>query len=111
MRSQDFPAAALQCPRALLGVAAVRHLCRHSKTPGTDGRYLAPLLVPAMVLRATWCPEQDGFLCAYTGVKVNEWDLGSPWEFCIDHAVPGDEGTLVVASYWVNAVKTALTAD
>jgi hypothetical protein len=53
----------------------------------------------AMALKAAWCPEQDGFLCAYTGVKVDEWDVGSPWAFCIDHAIPGDEDTLVVSSY------------
>jgi hypothetical protein len=52
----------------------------------------------AMALKAAWSKEQDGFLCAYTGVKVDEWDAGSPWAFCIDHAIPGDEDSLVVSS-------------
>jgi hypothetical protein len=52
----------------------------------------------AMAMKAAWCEERDGFLCAYTGMKVDERDAESSWAFCIDHAVPGDEGMLVRAN-------------
>lgn len=65
----------------------------------------------AEAMRRAWSAEAGGFLCAYTGVRVEEDDPTSPWYFTFDHATPGDNRTLVVAAYWVNSMKTALSKD
>lgn len=70
-----------------------------------------PRTANARALKEAWCEEEDGFLCKYTGVRVDEDDPGSPWYISFDHAVPGDRDTLVVSAYWVNMMKTALSAD
>ena len=63
----------------------------------------------ARAMREAWSKEQDGFCCHYTGVRLNERDTRSPWFLSFDHGIPGDDQTLVVAAFWVNAMKTALS--
>ena len=63
------------------------------------------------VLKQAWSADEDGFLCHYTGVRVDEDDPGSPWYLSFDHGTPRDDGTLVVAAWWVNAMKTALSEE
>ena len=60
----------------------------------------------AMII--AWCKEQNGFLCRYTGVKVDELDFRSPWYLNFDHITPGRKD-LVVAASWVNRMKSCLT--
>ncbi len=62
-------------------------------------------------MKDAWSEEEDGFLCHYTGVRVDGDDPGSPWYLSFDHGVPGDEGTLVIAAWWVNAMKNALSEE
>ena len=54
---------------------------------------------------------QGGFLCHFTGVRVDEGDWGSPWFLTFDHRVPGEGGTLVVAAWWVNMMKSSLSEE
>ncbi len=35
----------------------------------------------------------------------------SPWFITFDHRLPGDRETIVVAAWWVNAMKTALSEE
>jgi hypothetical protein len=44
-------------------------------------------------------------------VILDEDDPRSPWFLTFDHGVPRDSQTLVVAAFWVNVVKTALSED
>ena len=62
-------------------------------------------------MREAWSEEEDGFLCHYTGVRVDDDDPGSPWYLSFDHGIPGDNETLVIAAWWVNAMKSALSAE
>jgi hypothetical protein len=56
-----------------------------------------------------WSELQRGFLCRYTGVKLEELDFRSPWYITFDHRIPGKAGDLVVAAAWVNRMKSFLT--
>jgi hypothetical protein len=63
----------------------------------------------AIAMKRAWSPKENGFLCSYTGVRLDDDDPRSPWYLTFDHRIPGDKGTLVVAAWWVNAMKTALS--
>ncbi len=62
-------------------------------------------------MREAWNPAEDGFACHYTGARVDDMDPMSPWFLTFDHRVPGEAGTIVVAAWWVNLMKTALSED
>jgi hypothetical protein len=62
-------------------------------------------------LKEAWSAKEDGFLCHYTGARVDDDDPESPWYLSFDHRVPGDVRTLVVAAWWVNAMKHALSEE
>ncbi len=64
----------------------------------------------AMAMKAAWCEERDGFVCRYTGVRL-DGEMGRPWSLNFDHAVPGDDSAFAVAAWWVNYMKTALAID
>jgi hypothetical protein len=51
----------------------------------------------------------DGFLCDYTGIKLDLTGRYGPWHISLDHRTPGDENSQVVAALWVNRMKTFLT--
>jgi len=65
--------------------------------------------VRAKALKRAWSAEEDGFLCHYTGVKVELDDPGNPWYLSFDHGIPGDKETLIVAAFWVNMMKHSLS--
>jgi len=50
-------------------------------------------------------------VCRYTGVRLDDDEPESPWYLSFDHGVPGDVETLVVAAWWVNAMKNALSGE
>jgi hypothetical protein len=62
-------------------------------------------------MKEAWSEEEDGFLCHYTGARVDDDEPEGPWYLSFDHGIPGDEGTLVVAAWWVNAMKSALSKE
>jgi hypothetical protein len=62
-------------------------------------------------LRDAWNAEADGFLCKYTGIKVDERNPFSPWYISFDHPIPGKKGTLVVTVQLLNFMKKDLTAE
>ena len=61
-------------------------------------------------LKEAWNRGQDGFMCRYTGVKLEENDTKDPWYLSFDHRVPGKKGDLAVSARSVNTVKATLTA-
>ena len=61
-------------------------------------------------LKEAWNRGQDGFMCRYTGVKLDENDTKDPWYLSFDHRVPGQKGDLAVTARVVNTVKATLTA-
>jgi hypothetical protein len=63
----------------------------------------------ATALKAAWSSDEEGFLCYYTGIKLDVDDPFSPWSLSFDHRIPGEDGTLAVAAWWVNTMKTALS--
>jgi len=65
----------------------------------------------ARAMKESWSPDEDGFLCYYTGARVVDDDPRSPWYLTFDHRVPGEAETIVVAASWVNAMKTALSEE
>jgi hypothetical protein len=62
-------------------------------------------------MKAAWAPSKDGFMCKYTGVKLDDEDPRSPWYLSFDHGVPGNKNSIVVTAYWLNLMKTALSAQ
>jgi hypothetical protein len=60
-------------------------------------------------LHASFNKELDGFLCYYTGIKLDLTGRYGPWHISFDHRTPGDEDSQVVAALWVNRMKTFLT--
>jgi hypothetical protein len=62
-------------------------------------------------MKRSWDPDVDGFLCSYTGVRVDDGCRWSPWYLNFDHTTPGDRRTIVVAAAWVNRMKTALSQE
>ena len=63
--------------------------------------------VRARTMREAW--SEGGFRCHYTGVVLDTTDPRSPWFLTFDCRVPGERETLVVAAWWVNMMKTALS--
>jgi hypothetical protein len=57
-------------------------------------------------LKAAWNKKRNGFICYYTGVKLEEKDRSSPWYISFDHRTPRKKGDLVVCARWVNSMKT-----
>lgn len=62
-----------------------------------------------LALKASWNQQQDGFLCHYTGVRLDENDPKSPWYVSFDHSIPGKKGRLVVCARFINTLKANLT--
>jgi hypothetical protein len=65
--------------------------------------------VAVNAMKEAWSAEQGGFLCHFTGMRVEEADPRSPWFLTFDHRVPGERETLVVAAWWVNMMKSSLS--
>jgi hypothetical protein len=55
--------------------------------------------------------ELDGFVCFWTGVKLNDTDPNDPWYLTFDHLVPGKKGTMVPAAWWVNDMREDMDED
>jgi predicted nucleic acid-binding Zn ribbon protein len=62
-------------------------------------------------LKAAWNKAADGFLCVYSGVKVDELDPTSPWHISFDHPVPKEPGKLCVTTELFNFMKKDLTSE
>lgn len=63
-------------------------------------------------LQQAWSAKDDGFLCRYTGQKLEEYDTSSPWYITYDHVIPrSTRGGFVACAYWVNNMKTDLCDD
>jgi hypothetical protein len=84
-----------------------RYCARHRKkffnTINSDGRTTAG--------RDAWSEKDDGFICHYTGVKLNEDDPNDAWYVNFDHPVPGQPGKVVMCARWYNLLKTDLVHD
>jgi hypothetical protein len=62
-------------------------------------------------LKQAWSEGQDGFICRYTGIRLEESDTKDPWYLSFDHRIPGKKGDLAVSARFVNTVKATLTAE
>jgi len=65
----------------------------------------------ARALGEAWSPGERRFLCHFTGVGLEEEDSGSPWLITFGRRVPGDDGTMVAAAWWVNRMKEGLSEE
>jgi hypothetical protein len=65
----------------------------------------------ARALGEAWSPGERRFLCHFTGVGLEEEDNGSPWLITFGRRVPGDDGTMVAAAWWVNRMKEGLSEE
>jgi hypothetical protein len=65
----------------------------------------------AEAMKLAWSGEQDGFLCHYTGVKLDESNPKSPWYLNFDHVIPGKKGKLVVCAALINGMKSDMSAE
>lgn len=60
-------------------------------------------------LKEAWSDEADGFLCHYSGIRVDELDPASPWHISFDHPIPKKPGKLYVTVQLFNSMKKDLT--
>jgi len=60
-------------------------------------------------LISSWNKPADGFLCYYTGVKLEEYDTASPFYLTFDHLTPGDNTKLACCARFINELKSAMT--
>ena len=106
--SLRLPATCIVCrnPAALRCLYCPR--CRKFGRLAADDQSL--LAIREALIRA-WNAQQNGFICHYTGIKLEELDFQSPWYLTFDHRIPDKSGDLVVAALWVNRMKTYLTEE
>jgi hypothetical protein len=45
------------------------------------------------------------FVCAYTSQPLDVFDYNSPYFLEFDHEIPGDPGSVVITSSWLNEMK------
>jgi len=64
-----------------------------------------------MALKGAWSAEKGGFICAYTGVTLNDTDRRSPWYVSFDHKTPKKKGDLQVVAYFINIMKAELSDE
>jgi len=62
-------------------------------------------------LKGAWNTQQDGFLCHYTNIRLDENDTKSPWYVSFDHNIPGKKGSLVVSARFMNTLKANLSEE
>lgn len=60
-------------------------------------------------MKSAFNKHQNGFLCYYTGIKLDLTGRYGPWHISFDHRTPGDKNSQVVAALWVNRMKSFLT--
>jgi hypothetical protein len=86
-------------PRAKYCARCERHVGDHERA------------ARAKALKAAYDASCDGFICAYTGEKLEGKDSRVPWYVCFDHDVPGKKGGLVVVARFVNNMKSQLSGQ
>src|SRR5208283_5133932 len=65
---------------------------------------------PKKTLKAIWdYVRKYGFVCYYTGMRLNMTDPHSPWYLVFDHCTPGDPRKVVITSFLVNDMKGDMT--
>jgi len=70
------------------------------------------LRLPAKTKEAIWdYIRKYGYVCYYTGMKLDQKNPHSPWHISFDHCNPRDPGKVVITSYLVNEMKNDLTED
>ena len=69
----------------------------------------AEFIAHRKALSSSWSEAADGFLCRYSGLRVEERDQSSPWYISFDHPTPGKKGILYVTTKLFNSMKKDLT--
>ncbi len=55
--------------------------------------------------------RRNGFVCQYTGIKLNMTDPKSPLYYVFDHMIPGDNRKIVLTFALLNEMKSDLTPE
>ena len=53
--------------------------------------------------------RKHGYVCYYTGIKLDMTDPTSPWYYVFDHRIPGDDRTVVLTFALLNEMKSDQT--
>ena len=68
-------------------------------------------LVKRKALQDGWCEALDGFICYWTGLKLEEIDWKSPHYLSYDHLTPGVKEPQKVCTQWINRMKSVLSEN
>ncbi|MDE2028220.1 MAG: hypothetical protein KGK03_04245 [Candidatus Omnitrophica bacterium] len=75
-------------------------------------RRMAAKRLPASTIKDIWdYLRQHGYVCYYTGMKLDTDNRKSPWYIALDHWNPGDSSKVVVTSALFNEMKSDMTED
>jgi len=55
--------------------------------------------------------RRNGFVCQYTGIKLNMTDPKDPFYFSFDHMIPGDGRTVKLTFALLNEMKSDMTFE
>ena len=55
--------------------------------------------------------RQHGFICQYTGLKLNLKDHKDPFYFSFDHMIPGDNKSVKLTFILLNEMKSDMTLE
>jgi hypothetical protein len=55
--------------------------------------------------------RRNGFVCQYTGHKLNMTDSKSPFYYVFDHMIPGDNRKVVLTFALLNEMKSDMTPE
>ena len=64
----------------------------------------------ADAVKAIWeFVRKNGYVCYYTGIKLDMTNPKSPWYFVFDHRIPGDDTSVVLTFALLNEMKSDMT--
>jgi len=95
---------------SICGQAKSSNKSIYCPTCSHTARRLKWLRLPAKTKKAIWdYIRKYGYVCYYTGMKLDQKDIHSPWHTSFDHCNPRDPSKVVITSYLVNEMKNDLT--
>lgn len=67
---------------------------------------------PKKTSKAIWdYIRKNGYVCYYTGMRLDLEDPKSPWYLVFDHCTPQDPKKVVITSFLLNDMKSDLTEN
>ena len=99
------PGSCCICGQHKLSVHAV-----YCPTCSPTAERMRTLRLPAKTREAIWdYIRKYGYVCYYTGLKLDLTNPHSPWYLSFDHCNPRDSRKVVITSFLVNEMKNDLT--